>query len=228
VHVRLTDQGAVVLDLRRDEYLTLNLDQAAALSGLVQGWPAPALAKSADITDDRITGFVTSLLGRGVVTTDIRRGKSASEADIVPARTSLVQRELPAVTFRCGDFATFLFACGRAAMDLHVSSLDRAVARVERRKRSRLATPGSTSGRALEELVSSFLFMSPFVYTQREKCLYESLALVHFLAAYDFFPNLVIGIRDRPFEAHAWVQESDCVLNYNTEFVRAFAPIMVV
>lgn len=70
--------------------------------------------------------------------------------------------------------------------------------------------------------------MRPLVITSHDKCLHDSLTLVHFLASEHFYPQWVIGVRTRPFAAHSWVQAGPLVLNDVHEYVRGFTPILVV
>ena len=70
--------------------------------------------------------------------------------------------------------------------------------------------------------------LRPFVFTAREKCLLDSLALVMFLAKDGLLPRWVIGVRTGPFGAHSWVQCGTTVLNDQHEYVRQFRPILVV
>ena len=57
-------------------------------------------------------------------------------------------------------------------------------------------------------------------------CLFDSLALIHFLARFRVFPDWVFGVTADPFEAHCWVQTGGVVLNDTVERVSAFTPIM--
>jgi hypothetical protein len=63
---------------------------------------------------------------------------------------------------------------------------------------------------------------------RKHVCLYDSLALVEFLAHYRLFPQWVFGVMAEPFAAHCWVQQDDRVLNDSVDYVRGFTPIMVV
>lgn len=70
--------------------------------------------------------------------------------------------------------------------------------------------------------------LRPLAYTARERCLYDSLALLNFLAGEGLFPTWVIGVRTRPFGAHSWLQSGPVVLNDLHDHVRRFRPILVV
>jgi len=59
-------------------------------------------------------------------------------------------------------------------------------------------------------------------------CLYDSLALMLYLAYFSVFPNWVFGVRSNPFMAHCWVQYGRTVLNGTDEEARSYTPIMIV
>ncbi len=62
----------------------------------------------------------------------------------------------------------------------------------------------------------------------RDLCLPWSIALVDYLAKADIYPQLVLGVRMKPYGAHAWVQAGNTVLNDEPDHVRRFTPILVV
>lgn len=76
--------------------------------------------------------------------------------------------------------------------------------------------------------VASYMHLRPFALTTHDRCLNDSLTLIHFLANQGLFPQWVIGVRVHPFGAHSWVQNGDVVLNDLPERVRRYQPILVV
>jgi hypothetical protein len=81
---------------------------------------------------------------------------------------------------------------------------------------------------AMRAGVNTFTRLRPFALTAHDRCLNDSLALVHFLACQGFFPQWVIGVRAHPFCAHSWVQSAGVVLNDVPEHVRSYRPIFIV
>ena len=61
-----------------------------------------------------------------------------------------------------------------------------------------------------------------------DRCLPRSIALKLRLAKLRLRTHLVIGVKDRPFGAHAWVQHGDIVLNDSLEEVRRYTPILII
>lgn len=77
-------------------------------------------------------------------------------------------------------------------------------------------------------LCQDFLRIRPFVYSSRDKCLYDCLVLLEFLAHFELFPTLIIGVTTFPFRAHCWLQYGPLVLTDYVEHTRAYTPILVV
>ncbi|MEO1020428.1 MAG: lasso peptide biosynthesis B2 protein, partial [Pseudomonadota bacterium] len=57
-------------------------------------------------------------------------------------------------------------------------------------------------------------------------CLFDSLALLYFLARYEVFPQWVFAVQLKPFRAHCWVQSNSLVVNDVVANVRHYTPIM--
>lgn len=84
------------------------------------------------------------------------------------------------------------------------------------------------SAQAMGAAAASYMRLRPFALSTQDRCLHDSLALIHFLAHRGLFPHWVIGVRVRPFGAHSWVQSGGVVLNDLPEHVRCYEPILVV
>lgn len=231
VHVRQTRDGAILLDLRRDQYLSLNLDQVAALRHRVRGWvdaPQGAIKSNADASrtpGEPVPRLIAQLTQRGILTTSALAGKPIAEAQLKPTQASLCDQRLPLPAKRLGYVAALILACLRTSAALRLSSLERVIAAIERRKKS--ATAVNDPAR-LHAAMSVYFWLRPFLYTQKEKCLFDSLTLVNYLASHNLYPQLVFGVSGRPFLAHAWVQDDACALNYTADYVQTYAPILVI
>ncbi|MDC6167802.1 lasso peptide biosynthesis B2 protein [Paucibacter sp. XJ19-41] len=90
------------------------------------------------------------------------------------------------------------------------------------------ATEADEAIEAMKPALAAYDALRPFVFTARDECLLDSLALLHFLSHEGLAPRWVLGVRTGPFAAHAWVQEGSTVLNDQHEYVRQFRPILVV
>jgi hypothetical protein len=102
-------------------------------------------------------------------------------------------------------------------------SLEKTVAHVTQRRKS-AAVPRAAVG--LETLVQRFASCRSR-FGRKDACLFNSLALLDFLALHGLYPKLVFGVSMRPFHAHCWVQHEDTVVGDTLERVSEFTPIMV-
>jgi hypothetical protein len=112
---------------------------------------------------------------------------------------------------------------------LKFRSLECVVRRLGRRKIARAAhidSAAQTNG--IATLCQNFLRLRPFVYSSRDKCLYDCLVLLEFLGYFKLFPTLVIGVTTFPFQAHCWLQCGSLVLTDYVEHVRVYTPILAV
>lgn len=198
------DQGAVVfLDLRRDRYFAVEHGRAPEIVGVCDGGDGAA---------------APSLLARNLIEPFAgapmppEQGRSALMGELDP------QAYLTA-TVTASDWTRMLYACARAAyalrrrrLDLTFDSLEGCVS-----KPARASAPTS-------DATAKFELMRPW-YPYRRVCLFDSLALMHFLLAAGRSPRLVMGVRARPFSAHCWVEEDGVCLNDAAETCRSYAQI---
>lgn len=135
-------------------------------------------------------------------------------------------------------------ATSASATPRYVSALTRSVLRVTA-TRTLLRTPGVIRGLAtlkqgcsgslepapnprLSSAVYVFRHLRPLFYTARAHCLFDALIFTDYLLRLGQDAQFVIGIRTRPFEAHAWTQSGSYVLEDRVEKVQLFTPILVV
>ena len=95
------------------------------------------------------------------------------------------------------------------------------------RKTRNAGRGGPSDFERARSLVSVFDRLRWF-YPRSYLCLFDSLALIHFLARFRVFPDWVFGVIADPFEAHCWVQAGGVVLNDTVERVSRLTPIMYV
>lgn len=80
---------------------------------------------------------------------------------------------------------------------------------------------------AIKTTVTAFEATSRLLRSH-DACLSRSVALAGYLAARGLPADLVIGVRMRPFCAHAWVQSGRWLLNDRIDAVRSYTPILAV
>jgi hypothetical protein len=227
VHLCAWPDAAVLLDVRADRYHGLTRDQSAALAQVVRGWPcAPDHDTCCD--DGRAQCLANDLARQGLLTTDEALGKSAAGVSLPRVEAQLRAWDGPDWSrLRAAHAGAFTVACARAALTLRLRSFQHAIERVRHRKSAELthALIDCDEGR---ELTDIFRTLRPLFYTSLDRCLFDSLVLIEFLAQYDWYPNWVIGVRAAPFAAHSWVQADQYVLNGAPTYVRSFTPILAV
>jgi hypothetical protein len=230
VHLCVTDDHVVLLDLQRDKYLGIAPSQIPELAATVKGWPSAPPAPANTPTPTAPTdGMLKKMLTSGMLTTDPAVGKEAKPVALPrPART-LTEAELEArPSPRAGQVASFLTAALSSRVRLKRQSIQAVVERVRVRKQRRSALTAQPDLSTAREHVEAFLYLRPLLFGARDECLYDSLALIEFLARYKLHPTWVFGVQTRPFLAHSWVQHEDIVFNDTPEYVARFTPILAV
>ena len=228
VFVCRDEEYIVVLDLKRDRYFALEAAKTAALSPVLPGWPAP-LPEQAP-TQQEIEQAAAPLLRQGWLL-EGSAGKEATPARVPAALADLTGAE-DAARAKVGvrTVVAFVAASIFAKFALRFFRFERVIRRVAARnaKRANRTTPQPSDSERVRQLVDAFVRMRVFLFTAREECLHDSLAVLEFLARHEIFPSWVFAVRARPFAAHCWVQYEDVVCNDSVEHVSSYVPIMMV
>lgn len=228
-HVRacaLSDQ-VVLLDLRRSKYLSIGLAHWERLTGGED--PAPDDdACQALVIHYRDARLVEPLVRQGLLTrAPAQRHQLASPPLHLPTGSLDVQGTMPCSAVSAGRMLGIAGATAWAATALRFRSLQHIAARIARRA-VLSDTPHAHDDACLHDAVAAFVALRPFLLTARDRCLHDSIALATCLAGEHVACRWVIGVRSRPFAAHAWVQSGGLVLNDLHENARRYQPILVV
>lgn len=234
-HVRAcrSDDQVILLDLSRSRYMGLGGAAADVLATVVFGWPAATGSPGAQGAAS-LEALTQRLVAQGLVTMDgPDQPSSLRDAQVTPASSSL--NALDACLAPRGGVrrvGSCLGAALRARFRLRYQSLH-AIARAaamrrERLSRSQGAADDVPRSARLIETVAAYEKFRPLLFTASDQCLLDSLALLDYLSTEGFAPTWVIGVRTRPFNAHAWLQMGDVVLNDQHEHVRHYRPILAV
>jgi Transglutaminase-like superfamily len=231
-HVFLCVNGEhlVLLDVKEDRYWALEASATVGLAALVGGWPVkPADAtQSAEPPSPETVAAIEVLRGRGLLTDSVPPGKDATPvAATVPVR-ELVSESAPSAGRRVGNWLAFFASAAVAKVALRAWSFERVVRRVRRRKAQAGSQARLLDTERAAELVKGFARYRVFLFSPKNECLYDSLALLEYLARYGIYADWVFGVQTRPFAAHCWVQHGDIVFNDMVEHVSGYTPIMVV
>ena len=226
----------VILDVNRDKYLCVDRRQFESLGPWIRGWEettplgvevSQGVDKAAEPPAEAIA-LASKLLSLEVLSERADGAKDA-RATAYSHPTGAVDLDIPASVGRSSYTHTlaFFLSSAKASRQLRDQRFESIIAAVKARKgRDRDSAPAFDIERA-RSLTSVFDSLRWF-YPRPYLCLFDSLALINFLARFGLYPDWVFGVQADPFEAHCWVQTGSVVLNDTVERVSAFTPIMFV
>lgn len=230
-HACLADEHLVFLDLRTGTYCGLAPREArAALMVLecddtLRARRSPHLSPPPDVMQD--------LLANGLVTTDPERGKKLTALATERAtREAMGTGDGTRPRIRLRDLWHFLAALTGSALVLRLLPFRMVVWRERRRaardeelQHARAAAPSLDD---INRVVDQFLFLAPLFYSQRDRCLLNSLTLKRLLRRHGIAARWVFGVAADPFEAHCWLQVGDAVAGDTLMRIWRLTPIMIV
>lgn len=228
-HVRacaLSDQ-VVLLDLRRSKYLSIGQAHWERLTGGVDPASGGNACQGIDIHDGDAR-LVDPLVRRGLLTRAPAQHRQRVAPPLpLPADSLDVQGAMPCSAIGARRALRIASAVAWAVAALRFRSLQHIAGRIARHA-DLSGKPHAHDEARLHDAVAAFVALRPFLLTARDRCLHDSIALATCLAGEGVACRWVIGVRSRPFAAHAWVQSGDLVLNDLHENVRRYRPILVV
>lgn len=198
--------SVIALDLRADRYLRLGFEVAEALDEARKG---------------RLSAAGRGCLERaGILTADCR-GRPIAPIRIAPAQEAALSGTWMQRGGELGAVA-IMRALAVARIRLRANGLAAALASAERSAR-RAKAVNSARAVAIARQVDAVRAWFPV----QRRCLPDSLALHRLLAEAGVVASLVIGVRDRPFAAHCWVQDGCWLLNDTLDDIAELTPILV-
>jgi Transglutaminase-like superfamily len=236
VHMCVTAEGSVLLDLKRDKYFGIGRVETEILATVVQGWPRPSWESIRERNPEWIGAqaneLCLSMLESGLL---IRTQGGVMGSGAVACRRDMkgdwisvgdeleVHRE---VTWRhCADFvAAYLWARCSLAWQPFLATVEG----VRARKTHRTLEKQPPQVLQVAGTVDVFRRLRPLLFPAEGRCLLHALTLIRFLSKYEFYPEWVIGVTTQPWGAHSWVQWGNYLLDTNPEKVCAYTPILVV
>jgi len=220
----------VLLDVNRDKYQCVGRRQFEALGPWLEGWKEPADTRGGrtDVLPEIAEELAKTLSSQGILSEDSAGTKDALPTEIRhPAQA--IDRDSPATSLWSTwvHARAFFSSCRRASRELSRQPLQVTLEAVRARKARSMARADASDFDRARALVLGFNRLR-WYYPRPYLCLFDSLALVHFLARFDLFPDWVFAVSADPFEAHCSVQWGNVVLNDTVERVSALTPIMYV
>jgi hypothetical protein len=231
-HVRVCPllASTILLDLERNRYYGIGAQETRALSTLALNWSeANGTATAVEqLAPDAAIAMADALIGAGLLSRDAPAGRTAFAAgplDLSGALTSAGHQLSRGSSLRLAHVASFLTALAWTLGALRSRTLYSIACEIRDRK---VAANGAFDERRAVELVGIFRRLRPHTFAARDRCLFHSLALVRFLARHAVFPTWVIGVRAKPWGAHAWVQQGTLLLDASPEQICEYTPILTV
>lgn len=232
-------EGVVLLDVRNDKYLALSDPLLRKLSRVVQDWPdcAPrdcsgALTELAEphVSDADLIVLCEQLTAHGILcrTGNQLRGPARQPVDLPHPTTFVPDYSGPTPNVGPLDIWRFVVSCLTTYIRLHAFSLRSALERVKRMTARLERAHTHTDLARVVRLVRMFRRMQPYLYSTKDRCLFNGLTLAQYLALYRIRARLIIGVRMDPFSAHCWVQFDDTVFDSTPEEVACFSPLLVI
>ena len=229
--VCLAGRYYVILDLLGDKYWCVEKRLFEALAPRIS-LPSSRTQESRDSRyNDMISeaqGVLSELLERGLLTENSRDSNAPSVQSIVRPNETLMSETRDGSLARCTRYIPSFIASVRvAAHSLVTQSIAETVNPVadRRRQHRQHGSPFDLDRAAV--LTSIFYRLRPF-YNREYLCLFDSLALLEFLARYSLFPTWVFAVQSEPFMAHCWIQENRILLNDTVDRVSVYTPILAV
>lgn len=232
-HVRacLCSDQLIFLDLLRGKYIGVGGPRLHALSEFILGSPPTASCNTSSSNPAIVQDWINALIHQGLLSEapSLRNPKRPKLLDPVASLDAEDEDkdeghdhqdwpQLPPLWRSTWVSSMWLRRLSLGGIEERVVALR---ARFSNRDRSLDAS-------AMRAAASTYMRLRHFALSSHDRCLNDSLALVHFLAGQGLFPQWVIGVRVHPFCAHSWVQYAGVVLNDQPEHVRSYQPILIV
>ncbi|WNO53453.1 lasso peptide biosynthesis B2 protein [Stakelama saccharophila] len=198
----------VFLDLAADRYFCLGTDMERSFARLVAGEPL------SDEDCDRLTSLVRQRL---LVETDGPGVPSRFTPPISPVRSAFEGTANVGLRHVVDASVSLV----RARIELRCRALCRLIGTLRAAKAGRLRTDDEENAAILARTFRRAALTTGSL----NQCLAISIAMTRTAIAGNLDVDLVMGVRLRPFQAHAWVQHGELVLSDELDTVIPFTPI---
>jgi hypothetical protein len=219
-----------VCPLLANRYFGIGTRETRALSTLALNWneaSGPGAAVE-PLAPDAAIAMAEALMDAGLLSREAPADHASpcgAPADLSGALTSAGHELSRETSPRLAHIVAFIGALAWTRRALRSRSLYSIACEVRDRK---VSAGGAFDPQQAIELVGLFRRLRPHTFAARDRCLFHSLALLRFMARHAVFPTWVIGVRAKPWGAHAWVQQDKLLLDANPEHVCEYTPILTV
>ena len=231
-HVRVCPllASTILLDLKRNRYFGIGTKETRALSTLALNWNEAngSAAAVEQLAPEIAIDMADALIEAGLLSRDVPTERAAfggAPVDLSGVLTSAGHELSRNSSLRLSHVASFIAALAWTRRALRSRTLYSIACDIRDRK---VAAGNNFDEAKAIELVGIFRRLRPHTFAARDRCLFHSLALVRFMSRHALFPTWVIGVRARPWGAHAWVQQDKLLLDASPEQVCEYTPILTV
>jgi hypothetical protein len=218
----------IILSASRDRYSCVTHRDLLPIGNRLHGWQDRRTAEHFSLSGAEADTLIDSLISKGIITASPSDGKPFAESECPVCERAVASPETDArVKHSILCVARLFLACAKIDWHLRNKNLFRILARIERH---RLRVRSFAAIRDVADVsgpIAVFKDLRP-LYPRPYLCLFDSLALLEFLASYRYFPRVVFGVIADPFQAHCWLQEGSVVINDDLERVTKYKPILSV
>lgn len=232
-HVHFASEGdaVVFMDLRTDQYSLLIGEKARAFLALRSqnfGGDGRTLSLRHAPPPDSLTlqgDLIQELLDCKLITANAAENAYNSVALPLPEASLVESAVISDCAIRRRDIIRVLLSCSVAKYRLSCLGIERTIMTIRRRRELRSVTTPLPLAEA-QKLVLTYNIVRP-LFPRDNVCLFDSVALLEFLAHYDILPYLVFAITLDPWNAHCWIQHGTVSFNEDAERARTYLPILV-
>jgi hypothetical protein len=218
----------IILSAKRDRYLCVAHAELASIGDQLHGWWTGGDSVHPSAIDAGTDKLVESLTNNGIITRNPIIGKPFAESQYPAPDNRIEAPESASEPVSVSRILRFLLACAKVDWQLRTQALSGTLAKIERRRpRGESSSSATCNAPYTGTLVAAFQKLRP-LYPRSYLCLFDSLALLEFLAGYHILPRVVFGVVADPFQAHCWLQAGSTVINDELERVGRYKPILSV
>jgi hypothetical protein len=220
----------IILDAHNDEYYCIPAALFSSIAPLIHGSDRECHSDTSDGACRRegVAEIEAELVSRGVLGLFEERRENPFESNLITPTSVLGinSDRIPAAN-RIAMLPTFLLACTIADRRLRNHAFESTIqaARARRTRNARDAMPFDIArAQWLVSVFESWRLWYPRPYL----CMFDSLALLEFMAFHKLYPLWTFGVSSDPFQAHCWLQAANIAIHDSLSRVSYYTPIMSV
>ncbi len=228
--IRRVRRHWIILDVHNDEYYCIPAALFSSIAPLIHGSGRECHSDTSDSAcrRDGVAEIETELVSRGVLGLFEERRENPSESNLItPTSVLRINSGRIRAANRIAMLPTFLLACTIADRRLRNHTFESTIqaARARRTRNARDAIPFDiTRAQWLVSVFESLRLWYPRAYL----CMFDSLALLEFMALHKLYPLWTFGVSSDPFQAHCWIQAGNIAINDSLSRISYYTPIMSV